>query len=294
MRQASAARGRRVPVRSIACAAAAAVTLVPVASQGQGVIAEARDDAPNLLADAFYIGLGTYIVNSDTEVSLNGEAGQGTRVDWDRTFGGGDVTRFRLDGQWRFADRHKARFMWFSSSRDASRTFEEDIEWGDETFPVDARVRGEFSFDVYELAYEYAFLRRDNYEVSGSFGLHYTELELTMSAKAESSGGTLTRDISQSGNIGAPLPVIGLRGQWALPYNLWIDAGAQYFQISIDEYDGNLTDLRATITWQPKTWLGIGLGYNQFSVDVDVEKDRFNGSLDWTYKGPMLFYSASF
>ncbi|MBP9592793.1 MAG: hypothetical protein KBE42_12010, partial [Steroidobacteraceae bacterium] len=134
----------------------------------------------------------------------------------------------------------------------------------------------------------------ENYEVSGSFGLHYTELELTMSAKAESSGGTLTRDISQSGNIGAPLPVIGLRGQWALPYNLWIDAGAQYFQISIDEYDGNLTDLRATITWQPKTWLGIGLGYNQFSVDVDVEKDRFNGSLDWTYKGPMLFYSASF
>ncbi len=294
MRQASPRRGRRSPVRSIVCAAAAAVTLVPVAAQSQGVIAEARDEAPNLLEDPFYIGLGTYIVNSDTEVSLNGEAGQGTRIDWDRTFGGGDVTRFRLDGQWRFADRHKARFMWFSSSRDASRTFEEDIDWGDETFPVDARVRGEFSFDVYELAYEYAFLRRENYEVSGSFGLHYTELELTMSAKAESSGGTLTRDISQSGNIGAPLPVIGLRGQWALPYNLWIDAGAQYFQISIDEYDGNLTDLRATITWQPKTWLGIGIGYNQFKVDVDVEKDRFDGSLDWTYKGPMLFYSASF
>ena len=294
MRQASPRRGRRSPVRSIVCAAAAAVTLVPVAAQSQGVIAEARDEAPNLLEDPFYIGLGTYIVNSDTEVSLNGEAGQGTRIDWDRTFGGGDVTRFRLDGQWRFADRHKARFLWFSSSRDASRTFEEDIDWGDETFPVDARVRGEFSFDVYELAYEYAFLRRENYEVSGSFGLHYTELELTMSAKAESSGGALTRDISESGNIGAPLPVIGLRGQWALPYNLWIDAGAQYFQISIDEYDGRLTDLRATISWQPKTWLGIGIGYNQFKVDVDVEKDRFDGSLDWTYKGPMLFYSASF
>ena len=39
---------------------------------------------------------------------------------------------------------------------------------------------------------------------------------------------------------------------------------------------------------------GIGLGYNQFNVDVDVEKDSFNGSLDWTYEGPMLYYSASF
>ena len=39
---------------------------------------------------------------------------------------------------------------------------------------------------------------------------------------------------------------------------------------------------------------GFGLGYNQFSVDVDVDADRFNGSLDWTYKGPMLTYSIVF
>lgn len=257
-------------------------------------VAALAEDAPDLLKDPFFLALGTYVINSDTEVSLNGESGQGTTVDWENTFGGGDVTRFRFDGQWRFADRHKARFMWFSASRDKSRTLEEDIDWGDETFPVNAEVKGEFGFDIYELAYEYAFLRRDNYEVSGTFGLHYTELELTMSAKAESSGGTLDRDISESGNVGAPLPAFGLRGQWALPYDFWIDASAQWFALSIDEYDGSLRDLRVTVTWQPKTWLGIGLGYNQFNVDVDVENNRFNGSLDWTYEGPMLFYSASF
>ena len=48
------------------------------------------------------------------------------------------------------------------------------------------------------------------------------------------------------------------------------------------------------LTWQPKPWVGVGIGYNSFKVDVDVEKDRFNGSLDWTYNGPMIFYSASF
>jgi hypothetical protein len=257
--------------------------------------APARDaEAPNLLDDRFYLALGSYIVDSDTEVRLDGRSGPGSSVDWERTFGGGDVTRFRVDGQWRFADRHKARFMWFSTSRDATRTLEEDIDWGDETFPLDARVNGEFSFDVYELAYEYALLRRETYEVSASIGLHYTSLELTMSARAQNSGGTLTADISETGSVGAPLPVIGLRGQWALPYDLWIDAGAQYFALSIDEYDGSLTDLRATVTWQPKTWLGIGLGYNRFNVDVDVDKSDFRGSLDWTYQGPMLFYSASF
>jgi hypothetical protein len=257
-------------------------------------MAAGAEDAPDLLTSPFYVALGTYIVDTDTEVSLDGESGQGTRVDWEETFGSGEVTRFRLDGQWRFADRHKARFIWFDSSRDNSRTLEEEIDWGDETFPVNVRTRAEFSFAVYELAYEYAFLRRENYEISGSIGLHYTELELTLSAKAETSGGALDVDIKESGDVGAPLPVIGLRGLWALPYDLWIDAQAQYFALSIDEYDGSLTDLRFMVNWQPKTWLGIGIGYNQFTVDVDVEKDRFDGSLDWTYEGPMIFYSASF
>jgi len=278
--------GNRLARRTAVWALLAVLALSPIAADAEG--------APNLLTDPFYLALGTYIVETDTDVRLDGESGQGTDVDWEKTFGSGDVTRFRFDGQWRFADRHKVRFMWFDSSRDSSSTLEEEIDWGDATFPVSARVKAEFSFAVYELAYEYAFLRSENYEVSGSFGLHYTELDLELSAKAESSGGTLDADIRESGSVGAPLPVIGLRGLWALPYNLWIDAQAQYFALSIDEYDGSLTDLRLMVNWQPKTWLGIGIGYNQFTVDVDVEKNRFDGSLDWTYEGPMIFYSASF
>ena len=40
--------------------------------------------------------------------------------------------------------------------------------------------------------------------------------------------------------------------------------------------------------------VGVGVGYERFTVDVDVDKDSFNGSLDWTYDGPMIFYNASF
>ena len=88
--------------------------------------------------------------------------------------------------------------------------------------------------------------------------------------------------------------MIGLRGLWQLPHNFWIDAQAQFFALSIDEYDGSLQDYKVTVNWQPKKWLGIGLGYNRFEVDVDVDADKFNGSLDWTYEGPMLSYTAVF
>ena len=252
------------------------------------------DETPDVLNDPWQLSLGSFIVDTDTEVRLDGDTQGGTDIDWENTFGGGDATRFRIDGQWRFAERHKARFMWFSSSTSRSRTIEEEINWGDETFPVNAKVDSEFDFDVYELAYEYAFLRRDTYELNASIGLHYTDLSLSLAAKAASSGGTLTADIKEEGSVGAPLPVIGLRGLWQLPHNFWIEAQAQFFAISIDDYDGNLQDYKVMATWQPKKWLGIGLGYNRFSMDVDVDSDRFNGSLDWSYQGPMLSYSAVF
>ena len=243
-------------------------------------------DSPNLLEQRFFVALGTYVVDTSTDVRLDGELDEGTAFDWEQSFGEGDVTRFRLDSQWRFADRHMLRATWFSSSREHSSVLDEDVEWGDETFPASARAQGEFNFDVYELAYEYAFLERDNYEIAASIGVHYTELELTLSAEAEASGGSLAADISETGNVGAPLPVIGLRGLWALPRDFWIDLSAQYFALEIDEYDGSLVNLRAIVLWQPSQWLGIGLGYDRFAVDLNVTKDRFDGSLDWTYQGP--------
>ena len=252
------------------------------------------EDAPNFLEAPFHLALGGYIVNTDTEVRLDGDASTGTSVNLEETFGGGDVNRFRIDGHWRFADRHKARFMVFNSSRSESATLNEDIDFGGETFPVSARVDTEFQFDIYELAYEYAFLRRDTYEVAGSFGVHYTTLSLELKAKASTSGGTIDADLKEDASVDLPLPVFGLRGTWGLPHNFWIDAGAQYFALSIDEYDGSVQDYRVGLTWQPKKWLGIGLGYNVFRVDVDVDRKNFKGSLDWQYDGPILSYSAMF
>jgi len=251
-------------------------------------------DKPQPLDDAFAVSLASFVLSSDTKVRLDGDTSAGTKFDWENTFGIGDATRFRVDGQWRFAERHKLRFLWFKNSNTRSKKFEQDIEWNGVVYPVSAKVKGEFDFDVYELAYEYSFLRRDTYEINGSIGLHYTDLGLALTAKAEASGGALEADLKESASVGAPLPVIGLRGMWVLPHDFVVDATAQFFALSIDQYDGHLTDYKIALTWQPKKWLGIGVGYNQFGVDVDVDEGDFKGTLDWTYRGPMLFYSATF
>jgi hypothetical protein len=253
-------------------------------------------DKPEPLDDPFIFSLGTYLVDADTDLELRGGAGEsGTPIDWNRTFGEGSLTRIRMDAQWRFAERHKVRALWFSSDRSDSRTIDREIEWGGETFPVNTKVKGDLEYQVYELFYEYAFLRRESYELSASIGAYWVSLDSRLSATITgAAGGTTTRDVSRDGGFDVPLPVLGLRAQWALPYDLSFDLSGQYFTASIDQYDGDLQNYRATFTWQPNKWVGLGVGYDWFSADLDVDASRFDGSANWTFSGPMAYYSVSF
>lgn len=264
---------------------------VTAASWATDAVAEDAD----FLDDPFFVSLGTYILGTDTKVQVNGRDLVGDKIDLEKTFGEADTNRFRVDGYWRFADRHKLRFLWFDWNATRQKTIKEDIIFDGEVFPAEARVRYDGSFAVYELAYEYAFLRRDNYELTGSFGIHYTEISQQLKASLDVDGEPVGGGaLKGSASVDAPLPVFGLRALWNIGGDFWLDASGQYFALSIDEYDGNLQDYRIAVTWQPRKYLGVGIGYNAFSVNVDVEKDRFNGSLDWGYRGPQIYYSASF
>jgi len=274
----------RTSAGRLALAALAGVALFPLPALSES------EDASDVLNDPFAIELGTYLVAADTTVRVDGTAGQGTPVDLNHTFGSGDVSRIRFDGQWRFAEKHKLRALIFDYSRSQSKTISEDIEFGGETFPIDARVTAESKFSIYELGYEYAFLRRENYEVSGSFGLHYADFKLSLSATNPETSQRISREAS----VGAPLPVFGLRGTWKLPHNLAIDLSGQFFSLTYGDYSGDVQDYRAVLVWQPKKWLGAGIGYDRFKVNVDVNTDKFDGNLNWTYQGPMIFYRASF
>jgi hypothetical protein len=233
-------------------------------------------------------------VSTEPTIQLQGESGLGDRLDWKREFGGLDSYRARLDVRWRFSERHGVRASFFSASRRHSTSLERTIMWGEEIFPINAAVESQFRFSVVELAYEYALLRRPSYELAASFGLHYTSLKATLEAEADLSNGTLSQDVTEVARLTAPLPVIGLRGTWSIGHEVSLDASARFFSMTVDDYDGSLHSYSASLTWQPRSWLGIGAGYTFFGIDVDTDTHGLRGTLDWLYQGPMLFYRASF
>jgi hypothetical protein len=246
----------------------------------------------NPLTDRFSVSLGTFLLDSSTQIRVDGDASNGTEFDAERTLGLHDSDRFRLDGYWRFADRHRLRLLYFDTKRSEENIIDTELRVGDTVFPVNAQINSSFDTKVTELAYEYTFLKRENYEVAASFGIHDLRFELNVEAFRTGAGEPLS--LERAVNANGPLPVIGARGTWRLSKRFYLDGQAQFFRISLDPYDGRLEDYTFSIVWQAFKHVGLGVGYNQFVTRLDVSDDRFDGRLRWEYDGMRIFLTGSF
>jgi hypothetical protein len=264
-----------------------------VAGLGAAPAASAEDFS--LITGKGYASLGTFSNESEIDLRIDGTAGEiGTDIDWDKSFGNVDDTVFRLDGLWRFNENHHLRILATDFTRKNKAVLDEDIEFRGDTILAGSSVTAEFSFMILEAAYEYALKHTENLELALSAGLHWTALDTGLKYKLLTPGSEVSDSIGNSASVDLPLPVFGGHALWRMGGDFYLDAMVQWFALSIDEYDGGLINYRAAVIWQPSKWVGIGVGYDSFNIDVDVDKSSFKGSLDWTYAGPQIFYNVSF
>jgi hypothetical protein len=248
------------------------------------------------LDDTFALSLGAFILNTSTTVRADGSAGAGLPVEVgtpiyvERQLGVGDRTSFRLDGYWRFFERHKIRLMYFDESRSAQKTITDEIVFRGQTYPVNTQVSTRFDTAVGEIAYEYAFMRGEHYELAGSVGIHDLAFKLQLSAVGE----TLNQQASARADVNGPLPVLGVHYVWEF-YPRWsLDAMFEFFALKFDQYDGNLQDYTATVFYMPWKNFGFGAGWNEFRTSVNISNSAYDGNLNWTYGGVRLFFRASY
>jgi hypothetical protein len=262
-------------------------------------MAQSQSGADGLLNDHWVINLGGFFLTTDTRAGLNGRSSINPDIDFEREFGkAADSRQFRADALWRITPAHHLRLMYFDNSTTRSRALERDLQWGDYTFVLGATAAFEQKTKVFELAYEYAFVRRPTYEVAAAVGVHYmdTTLQLTGTASFTGPAGNTTTAsaTSKTSSLPAPLPVIGLRAGWVLHPDWYLDAQAQFFKVRVDEYDGRWSDLRAGATWMFKRNFGLGLGYNVFATTLDVTKNDFDGRLRTGYSGLQAYLTGTF
>jgi hypothetical protein len=252
------------------------------------------------ISDKYQFGLGTFVVGSNLKSTFDGTAaGSGNQVDFAHTFDmNKDYSRFRLDGLWRITPKHHVRFVYFQNNVTRTKTLDKDLAWGDYTFQANADVSAESKFGVYELSYEYAFIRKPNLEVAAGAGIHMMNMsiKLTGDATFTDSNGVVqpTAFSTSNSNLPAPFPVIGARATWAVGHNIYIEPELQWLAFHYDAYDGNWWDARLAAKWMFTRHWGVGLGYDAFHVNVTVSKPSFNGEVTLGYSGGQLMIVGSY
>ena len=277
--------------RALACALLAFIACAPSASAQQ-----AAKDEDSLFNQDFVVNIGGFLVGSDTEVRIDGSTGRGTEFDFESELDtGGDSLRLRADFLWRITPRNHIRGLWFSTSRDGHRTLQRDIKWRDLTFHAGTEAEARTRYDIFEGAYEYAFVHSDKAEVAAGIGIHYVGLDLEIEADATDAMGNPVTAAIETAEVKGPFPVVGIRGAWRFGESWYFNVQAQILPINFSGYDGLIHDYRLDVSWMANRHFGLGAGYNLFIVDVDADNaDDLTGRVRWGYDGILGYVTFAF
>lgn len=234
------------------------------------------------------ISIGAFITDRDTETRLDSNAGLGTDIGLEDDLGlDSSTTVFRFSADVWFKPRQRFDFSVFDLSRSASREISETIEFGDEIFAINTVVNTDSDLTITKLDYSFAVLSRPRGYLGLTGGLYVMDTRLSLSEATL--GSVETEDLT------APLPVIGLRGEYAISDRFTLRGASQWFSIDLDDASGDLQDFYIGSDYRFGDRFFLGLAYNKVTMDVRSDDDEgWTGRLDWGYDGWLLYFKTEF
>lgn len=282
----AAALARRARLRAAALGRYASV-LFCVASLPAATRAEVLEPAAergSVMLAAFSTGR-----NSDARLDSGSRSGSGNGTDFDLEDDLGlerYMTVARLSGYVWITQRQRIDFSLFDLSREASKTLQKNIELGDQTFTVDAAVDTVNELKIYKVDYTFAALNRDRGFLGIVAGLYVARTGVRVS---EAALGT-----AESQQLTAPLPVIGLRGEYAFGERFTLRGATELFALETGGIDGRLNDSYVGVDYSFGKRFALGIAYNDVSMNVSAEESGFHGRLDAGYRGALLYFKVDF
>ena len=235
----------------------------------------------------FSLSLGGFFTNRESKTKVDGDVSDGTPVDLEGDLGlEKSDTVFRVDAYWRFADKHRIDFSAFDLSRSASKRIQEEFTWEDTVYEIDTLLKSQMDLAVYKLAYTWAFLKNGRSFLGATAGLYVADIGAKLTATE--------LDSRKSGGVTAPLPVIGLRGEYRFADRWSLRGSGEVFALEYGDYSGSLYDVFVGVDYSATDKVALGLGVNSVKLDVGIDKSNFAGSLDWRYDGAMVYLKFDF
>ena len=242
----------------------------------------------------FGLNLGGSFNGYDSNVRL-GVKGLGLSVDAEELLDlDTSTSSFAIDGFWRFTEnrRHRLDFNWFLLHRSGTNTLGRDIDIGDLHIPLGTHVNTTLDIDIYRLGYSYSFFQDDRMDLAVSGGAYILPIKFEISAEGLVDG-------SESASITAPLPVIGLRADFAISPKWFLRSKIDLFYLEIGDFKGAIADTRLAVEYHAFKNVGFGLRAESFRVKVEAEGDDypgvdFQGAFEFNSLGLMAYLTLYF
>jgi hypothetical protein len=281
---------------------AVVIAAVLAASLAAADHASAADEAIGFGKETFKINLGYYRPNFSSRVAAGVSASAPGNISGEDDLGlENNLGGYRVDGYWRFADRHRLYFGYYQLDRSASRVLAKDIGPIDipqlgvnETIKAGSNVNTSAKWQIYVLAYGYSFYKTDTLELAGQVGLNVAKLGTQLSGTfITANNGTLTGATAGS-VLTVPLPAIGFSGDWALDDSWRIRGHAAAFKISFENVDTNVLDAGLAGEYRLYRNFWLGMGYSVLNASAAKAETNSNVSLDWRTGGWLIYGSLLF
>ena len=240
----------------------------------------------------FKFTAGAFMPINNTEIRVGNSSGSiGTEIDLEDDLGFTESTAsFLASFEWRVSRRSRFNLEYFYLNRDATKTIDKDIEFGDEVYPLNARVSAFFDTQIIRFAYSYAILSKPKYEAGLLVGAHV--LLGDMGLKVEANG--QSAEVRDNFDFTAPLPDVGIWGEFVISKRFGAYVNVNYLSAKIDNVDGSIISYNASVLYNVYKNFNLTAGYTGLTFDLDVENDQRNGYIKWGYNGPSITASYNF
>ncbi|MDA6072540.1 hypothetical protein NJT12_23240 [Flavobacterium sp. AC] len=240
----------------------------------------------------FKVTAGAFFPVNNTEIEVGTNNGnRGTKIDLENDLGfSKSSASFMATFDWRISKRSRLGFEYFALDRSSTKTLEKDITFGENTYHINTRVTAFFDVQIARIAYGYAFLVKPKYEIGLLIGAHvlFTDLGLRVDANQA------VTEYRDSFNFTAPLPDVGIWGEFVLTKRFGLYVNANYLALKIDDIDGRIISYNLSLLYNVHKNFSLTAGYTGLNFKVDAVEKRLNGFLKWGYNGPTLAAAYTF
>ena len=257
--------------------------------------------APKDYRERYQLSIGASTNVFDTDIRIDSRDGSISReIDLEEDLGfDNEVKLTWITAYWRVAERHRLRLIYTPIRRSTYLESSKDIDVGDRTIKAGASLSSDVKTHLFDIQYEYSFYKRPGTEAGITGGIYWmnsvTSIHARGEVEIEETGNELfVESYEKSQRLVVPLPSIGLSVSHWLTDSWEVEATARLLDVTINNVDGYLAQLKFDTSYFFSDRIGVGLSLNSFDLRVTQQRVILSNSVQYRYTGVLGYLTLRY